>query len=60
VCWGSNGNGKSTVPTRGGVPLRFVSVSAGGEHTCGVAANGTAICWGDDSVGQASVPPGFG
>ena len=24
------------------------------------AATGAPICWGDDSAGQASVPPGFG
>jgi alpha-tubulin suppressor-like RCC1 family protein len=57
-CWGYNldgelGNGVITVsssarplPVDGG--LTFLSLSAGGKHTCGVASGGTAYCWGDN------------
>ena len=32
----------------------FVSVSAGSYHTCGVRSNGSAACWGNNRVGQAT------
>ena len=35
----------------------FESVSAGGEHTCGVRSDGSVACWGADYLGQAT-PPG--
>lgn len=31
---------------------RFVDVSVGGEHTCGVTEDGTAYCWGGNDFGQ--------
>jgi len=60
-CWGHNhygrlGNGLSDNQNQwspqavvGG--LTFTGVSAGGTHTCGVAA-GAAWCWGNDRYGQ--------
>ncbi len=42
---------------RGG-SFSFVSVSAGWSHTCGVQADGTVVCWGSDSDGQATPPGG--
>jgi len=60
-CWGDNvlgqlGNGSITIPssTPGAVAggLSLVAVSAGRAHTCGVTANGTTYCWGDNSGGQ--------
>ena len=36
----------------------FVSVSAGGEHTCGVSSDGSVACWGSDYSGQATPPAG--
>ncbi|HEV8501874.1 MAG TPA: Ig-like domain-containing protein [Casimicrobiaceae bacterium] len=30
----------------------FASISAGGDHTCGVTLEGVAYCWGDNSSGQ--------
>ena len=59
VCWGGNDDGKGgdfigqATPPEGD----FVSVSAGGVHTCGVKADGYAVCWGWNLYGQA-MPPG--
>ncbi|MBA3317865.1 MAG: hypothetical protein H0T50_07205 [Gemmatimonadales bacterium] len=30
----------------------FSSIDGGGLHSCASAASGTAVCWGDNSVGQ--------
>jgi hypothetical protein len=61
-CWGRNdkgqlGNGPEIefsrfvpVPVSGG--LRFASLTARANHTCGVTAAGEAYCWGENSVGQ--------
>ena len=32
----------------------FNSVSAGGNHTCGVRSDGSVACWGSDEYGQAT------
>lgn len=34
------------------------SVSAGGTHSCGVKADGTIACWGDNAFGQSDAPAG--
>ena len=68
-CWGNNnlgqlGNGTTTnsatpVAVAGG--LSFVSVSAGGHHTCGIISGSLPLgptapfavyCWGDNTYGQ--------
>ena len=36
--------------------LSFTELSAGLYHTCGETNARTIICWGDDSLGQSSVP----
>ncbi|MEO7366719.1 MAG: hypothetical protein ABIZ36_02100 [Gemmatimonadaceae bacterium] len=62
-CWGDNGfgqlgTGTTTVITRSFVPLavqgglRFVSLSAGAGHTCGIVDGGRAYCWGSNQNGQ--------
>ena len=42
----------------GGRDADFVSVSAGGFHTCGVRRDGSVACWGRNEFGQATPPAG--
>jgi alpha-tubulin suppressor-like RCC1 family protein/uncharacterized protein YjdB len=61
-CWGRNaggslGNGSGqnqTTPTEVSLPpgIRFDSVSAGQDHACGLARDGTLHCWGSNARGQ--------
>lgn len=60
-CWGSNSNGQLGQPlsvSDRDVPIevarrsRFVSISAGGDHTCALDATGAAYCWGLNDRGQ--------
>jgi alpha-tubulin suppressor-like RCC1 family protein len=60
-CWGSGnqlGNGSRGLENSTPVPvpvsgvLRFSSLAAGGEHTCGLTLDGRAFCWGSNSSGQ--------
>lgn len=60
-CWGQNafgelGNGSvsrdEAVPTRVAGNLTFVALSSGGNHTCGLTAQGWAYCWGMNNYGQ--------
>lgn len=57
-CWGSDANGQlgdndSTLTPKGhAVQLGLINetiVSAGQTHTCSLAANGQAYCWGDNT-----------
>jgi alpha-tubulin suppressor-like RCC1 family protein len=58
-CWGYNGRGGlgdgSTIDRNAPVPVSggrtFARVSAGGSHSCGLAAS-TAYCWGLNSSGE--------
>jgi hypothetical protein len=34
----------------------FTSVSAGGQHTCGIKTDGTLVCWGANNLGQINIP----
>jgi alpha-tubulin suppressor-like RCC1 family protein len=61
-CWGRNaggslGNGaalNSTTPVAVTMPagVRFDSVSAGGDHACGLSRDGAIYCWGSNASGQ--------
>jgi len=61
-CWGRNDSGQlgigmadeSPHPIRLRVsgPLRFRSIAANGNHTCGLTATGVAYCWGENKFGQ--------
>jgi alpha-tubulin suppressor-like RCC1 family protein len=63
-CWGNNdkgqlGNGPvtslptiSTVPVAVAGSLKFTSIAATWDHTCGLVASGAAYCWGTNDFGQ--------
>lgn len=55
-CAGKNDNGQTDEAFGWAYPFR--SVSAGGEFTCGVLAEGTILCWGADERGQLDAPSG--
>jgi alpha-tubulin suppressor-like RCC1 family protein len=60
-CWGRNLRGElgtgstsqppnaSPLPVSGG--LSFTMLAAGNEHTCGIASDSTAYCWGGNDFG---------
>ena len=61
-CWGNDGGGKlgngaaltdpqpspSAVDTTGPIPDTWTAISAGPAHTCAIATDGSAWCWGTD------------
>ncbi len=61
-CWGYNYNGQlgsvtgptqsDSIPALVSSALNFVSISAGGDFTCGLIASGAAFCWGYNGSGQ--------
>lgn len=60
-CWGNNDRGQLGAGTSGGFVdtpvqvvggLSFASISAGGDHTCGITTGGAAFCWGSNFDGQ--------
>ena len=36
----------------------FTSISAGSNHVCALATDGTPVCWGSESAGRSSPPDG--
>ena len=38
---------------------KWTQISSGYMHNCGVTGTGDAICWGQDTGKQATVPDGF-
>lgn len=55
-CWGDNTNGQLGNPSAGGsaaspygIPLSFVQLSGGDQHTCGILSDGHVACWGLDN-----------
>lgn len=39
--------------------ISATTLSAGGEHSCGVRTDGFVVCWGNDRLGQSSPPEGL-
>jgi alpha-tubulin suppressor-like RCC1 family protein len=63
-CWGRGTNGElgagslvnaATSPTQVAGSLRFSQISAGWRHTCAVATNGAAYCWGANEMAQLGI-----
>jgi alpha-tubulin suppressor-like RCC1 family protein len=61
VCWGRNTQGETgtgqpdtviPVPTPVAGGHAFLSISAGGQHSCGIASDSLAYCWGANTAGQ--------
>jgi hypothetical protein len=64
-CWGRNESGQlgigaagegSDTPIAVAGGIRFTEVSAGAAHSCGLATDGVAYCWGLDTDGQLGAP----
>lgn len=67
-CWGDNAYGQvgdgtmidKLVPTLVYVSAildkKFSEITMGKYHSCGITANNTSYCWGDNSDGQLGVP----
>ena len=62
-CWGRNvkgqlGNGATSMRPNprpvavAGLPGPMRAISAGGDHTCAITAQGAALCWGFNNMGQ--------
>jgi alpha-tubulin suppressor-like RCC1 family protein len=72
-CWGYIGDGALGIEIPPGPSLtsnpaevgkgamRFATISAGGLHSCGMAVDGTAYCWGSNANGElgAGTSPPF-
>jgi len=60
-CWGANSRGQTgtglpdslvAVPTAVAGSLGFRTISAGGQHSCGITTDSLAYCWGANTSGQ--------
>ena len=57
--WSEWSNWARGTPTSGTVLTEAqLSISSGGDHTCGLRADGSAVCWGWNYYGQATPPAG--
>lgn len=64
-CWGTNFNGQVgtgtissnaiATPTLVTGGITFTSLVGGSGHTCGLATDGSAYCWGSNALGQLGI-----
>ena len=63
-CWGRNWRGQLGQPApqagsrdlmRVAGPVRFLTLTAGDDHTCGLSVDGRAYCWGKDGDRQLGI-----
>ena len=57
ACWGFDGNSRTSPassPQGVDANTRFLALSAGDFHSCGIKTDNTVACWGFDGNGQAS------
>lgn len=73
-CWGNNGAGQvgNSINSGSGIPVRqplqvatpagktWKSLSAGGDHTCGILSDDSLRCFGNNSGGALGVATNFG
>ena len=53
ACWGLDSFGQTNAPDG-----RFVAVSAGLQHTCGIRESGELACWGHNWFSETNAPGG--
>ena len=72
ACWGQNARGQATAPAAETFAVNQfntlvgsmlvdeteIAISSDGSHTCGLKVDGSAVCWGRNSHGQATPPVG--
>jgi alpha-tubulin suppressor-like RCC1 family protein len=52
-CWGAEALANFVVlPTPVAGDFEFSAIDAGDRHTCGISVDGSAYCWGDNTLGQ--------
>ena len=61
-CWGNDNDGRlgngsvlwedQNIPTEVTGSSKWIDVSLGGDHSCGIKTGGTAWCWGKDTANQ--------
>lgn len=49
-----------TTATARELPIGSRTITTRGNSVCGLRLDGSMLCWGDDTHGQLSVPPGAG
>ncbi len=66
-CWGHNSDGQlgtgatgatrhATAPVLASPEPEWVSISAGGRHSCGIKTDESLYCWGRNASGQLGIP----